>query len=110
MEIVQLAIHYPRLIIIIIIIVIVIVIGRAIVAGTTASRPQGTRMTGPARTTGAFVIPIKGMSPVVPCRQPTAGTVAGRTIGSQDTGVVARLSMAGRAIRGRTLVDPVPMT
>lgn len=79
-------------------------------AGTTAVPRQGIRVTGPAVTTGVFVIHIEGMPPVVPCRKPSAGAVTGCTVGPQDTGMVARLSMAGRAIRGRTLVDPVPMT
>jgi hypothetical protein len=99
--------YYPRLVIII---VIVIVIGRAIVAGTTALPRQAIRVTGPAVPTGAFVIHIEGMPPIVRCRQPAAGAVAGCAVGPQDTGVVARLSVAGRTACGRALVDPVPMT
>ena len=79
-------------------------------AGTTAVARQTIRVTGPAVPTGAFVIHIEGVPPVVPCRQPAAGAVAGCTVGPQDTGMVARLSVAGRAVRGRALVDPVPMT
>jgi len=80
------------------------------VAGTTAGPRQGIRVTGPAVTTGVFVIHVELMPPVVRCRQPAASAVTGCAIRPQDAGVVTRLSMAGRAVRGRTLVDPVPMT
>ena len=78
--------------------------------GTTTVPRQGIRVTGPAVTTSVLVIHIEGVPPVVPCRQPATGAVAGCTTGPQDTGMVARLSVAGRTACGRTLVDPVPMT
>jgi len=75
-------------------VVIIVIAGIAIVAGATVGRPQAARMAGPARPPRAFVVHVKRVPPIIACRQPAAGVVTGRAVRAQDTGVVARFSVA----------------
>lgn len=90
--------HYRTLV------VVIVVVGGTVVAGATIGRTQAARVACPAGTPGAFVVHIERVSPVVACRQPAARIVTGRAVRAQDPGMVARLSVTGRAACGRALV------